>query len=532
MNISTGNYIGHRESREGEVGFRSFSPSSNEFLAEEFAYATPSEFEHAVTLAEKAFLPYSEISYSQRAVFLETIAEEIMQLGDGLIDRCAIETGLPKGRLESERTRTCNQLRMFAGLLRDGWWLDARIDTADAGRSPIPKPDIRRMLVPIGPVAVFGASNFPLAFSTAGGDTASALAAGCPVVYKSNSSHPGTNALVASAIIKAAKACGMPDGVFSALNLTHEYATRLVEHPSVKGVGFTGSRKVGMILYYAGVNRPEPIQVFAEMSSINPVILLEDALVSQSKEIARNLAASVTLGMGQFCTNPGLILLVESKVGDRFLQDFKEAFQAIQPASMLNKNIYGSYVKGTLALRESEHTELIASSANGADPQKNEGLPMAFAVKGRSFLADESLKEEIFGPATIFVICKDAEELTAVLKSLEGQLTATIHSGGGDAVFVRSIAQLVAQKSGRVIYGGYPTGVEVCHSMQHGGPFPATSFSASTSVGSAAIVRFARPVAYQDFPDDLLPDALKNSNPLAIPRLVNGNWEQVQIEMP
>lgn len=531
MNISTGNYIGNKQSREGEKSFRAFSPSSNEFLTEEFLYATPSEFERAVTLGEKAFLTYSEISYIRRAEFLEAIADEIMQLGDSLIERCTMETGLPKGRIESERTRTCNQLKMFAEVLREGWWLDARIDTADPERIPVPKPDIRRLLKPIGPIAVFGASNFPLAFSTAGGDTASALASGCPVVYKSNSSHPGTNALVASAIIKAAKSSDMPDGVFSALNLTHEYATKLVEHPAIKGAGFTGSRKVGMSLYYAGVNRPEPIQVFAEMSSVNPVILLEDALESNGRGIARDLANSVTMGMGQFCTNPGLILMVETKVGNEFLQYFKEAFRTIPPSSMLNKNIYNSYVQGTGFLQGNDHAELIASSERGSEPQKNESLPMAFAVKAKDFLQDNSLKEEVFGPVTIFVLCKDKEELIVVLRSLEGQLTATIHSGGSDPAFEGSVTQLIAQKSGRVIYGGYPTGVEVCHSMQHGGPFPATSYAASTSVGSAAIARFVRPIAYQDFPDHLLPDALKNSNPLNIPRLINGEWVHSQIEV-
>jgi len=530
MKIQTGNFIGYHIGEGDENSFRAFSPANNELLTGEFAYATPPELERAVALGAQAFLTYQEFSYEQRAGFLEAIAEAIMGLGDDLLDRCVLETGLSKVRIDSERTRTCVQLKMFADLLKEGWWLDARIDTSDPARTPLPKPDIRRLLIPIGPIAVFGASNFPLAFSTAGGDTVSALAAGCPVIYKSNSSHPGTNALVSSAIIEAAKSSGMPDGVFSSVNLIHEHAAKLVSHPAIKGVGFTGSRKVGMSLYHIGVSRPDPIQVFAEMSSINPVVLFPDALKSCGKEIAKNLAGSVTLGMGQFCTNPGLVLLVKSKVTEEFLQDFKGAFQAVQPSSMLNKNSYNSYVQGTLLLEQSDHTALIATSEKDADPLKLESIPMAFAVKGDVFLAEEQLKDEVFGPATVFVLCRDVAQLMQVLDSLEGQLTATVHAGPEDEVLVGPVTQLLAQKAGRVIFGAYPTGVEVCHSMQHGGPFPATSFGASTSVGSASLLRFVRPIAYQDYPDRFLPDALKDSNPLNVPRLVNGKWERGQIE--
>lgn len=526
MEIPTGNFIGFKIQGEGEKGFSAFDPAQGETLSEKFLYATPSEFEEAVSLSSQAFLPYSEISYVKRAEFLDAIADGIIDLGDSLLERCSSETGLPLGRITSERGRTCNQLRMFAELLRAGWWLDIRMDSADADRAPLPKPDIRRLLVPIGPIAVYGASNFPLAFSTAGGDTASALAAGCPVVYKSNSSHPGTNALISSAIINAAKSTGMPEGVFSSLNLTHEYSTKLTAHPEIKGVGFTGSRKVGMTLYHTAVNRPEPIQVFAEMSSINPVILLEDALKRNGKDIANKLAGSVTLGSGQFCTNPGMVLLVENEVSRAFLEDFNDALKAVVPSPMLNKNICNSYGKGTNYLKNNEHAILIGVAEKEANPKRNEGLPMAFSVNGKAFLSDQSLREEIFGPATIFVLCQTMEEMREVLNGLEGQLTATIHAEKADEILLKKLTQVIVQKSGRVIFGGYPTGVEVCHAMQHGGPFPATTYAGSTSVGSAALLRFVRPVAYQDFPDHLLPEALQNSNPLNFPRLVDSKWQQ------
>lgn len=413
---------------------------------------------------------------------------------------------------------------MFAKLLRDGWWVDARIDVALPERKPMPRADIRRMLIPIGPVAVFGASNFPLAFSTAGGDTASALAAGCPVVVKAHSSHPGTNELVSSAIIKAAKQTGMPEGVFSSVYLSHEDSVNLVKHPVIKAVGFTGSRSVGMRFFEAAVARPVPIPVYAEMSAINPVIIMEHALIERKGEIAKDLAASVVLGAGQFCTNPGLVLMIDSDASLAFRTAFAEEFTATAPAPMLNKNIHKAYNDGVETFQRAPEIFVLAKSSREAAAERYEAQPVVHMVSAADFMSKKEFSEEIFGPATLFVICKDEAELQQALQTLEGQLTASIHASSNDAESLKTLINIVADKAGRVIYGGYPTGVEVCHSMQHGGPFPATSDARATSVGSAAIYRFVRPVAYQSFPEHLLPEALRNENPLNILRLVDGVW--------
>lgn len=523
MEITGANFIGFENSAEGNSSFRAFAPAENKYLPEKFVIATEQELQKAMSLASGAFQEYNGVPYTRRAAFLDAIAQEIMNLGDALIERCVAESGLPAGRITGERKRTCDQLQLFASLLREGWWLDARIDTAQPERQPLPKPDIRRMLTPVGPVAVFGASNFPLAFSAAGGDTASALAAGCPVVVKGHSSHPGTTALVASAIIRAAQQTGMPEGVFSSLALSHEQAVQLVQHPVIKAVGFTGSRKVGMTLFNAAAARPDPIPVYAEMSAVNPVILLEGALSAQKEQIAKGLAASVTAGAGQFCTKPGLIIMQESPASKSFLEEFAGCMKATLPATMLNKAIYNAYVAGVTSLEQETAVSLLAAScATGNEPYQ--ARPVVHMVSGTAFLSNKKLAAELFGPAILMVQCKNKTELKAVLQSLEGQLTATIHATAEDAATVRALTDIMIQKAGRIIYGGYPTGVEVCHSMQHGGPFPSATDARSTSVGTAAIYRFVRPVAYQDFPDDLLPEALQKANPLQVLRLVDGRW--------
>jgi NADP-dependent aldehyde dehydrogenase len=522
MVITGANFIGFKSSAAGDKSFEAFSTANNEWLPGKFSIATDEEFQSAIDLASQAFQKYSALSFSQRATFLNAIAKEIMELGDVLIERCALESGLPVARIVGERKRTCDQLQLFAKLLHDGWWVDARIDKAQLERQP-PKSDIRRMLIPIGPVAVFGASNFPLAFSTAGGDTASALAAGCSVVVKSHSSHPGTNALVSSAIIKAAQETGMPEGVFSSLYLSHEYAVRLVQHPGIKAVGFTGSRNVGMTLFNAAVSRPEPIPVYAEMSAVNPVILFEGAMRTKKEEIAKGLAASVTLGAGQFCTNPGLVIIEESETAKIFLEEFATQIKNALPATMLNKSIYNAYVTGVKSLQSANEITMLAKACEGNE-ECYQAQPVAHTVSGADFLSNKQFSNEIFGPATLVVICKTEREWQAVLQSMEGQLTATIHATDEDEEKLKAIINIVVQKAGRIIYDGYPTGVEVCHSMQHGGPFPSTTDGRSTSVGTAAIYRFVRPVAFQDFPDHLLPEALQKSNPLNITRLVDGNW--------
>jgi 2,5-dioxopentanoate dehydrogenase len=483
--------------------------------------------ENTLQLAQQAFLVYQKMSFDKRASFLEAIAEEIMALGDALIDRCMAETALPAARLTGERARTCNQLKMFAKLLQDGWWVDARIDTAQPERQPLPKPGVRRMLVPIGPVAVFGASNFPLAFSTAGGDTASALAAGCPVIVKAHSSHPDTNEMVAGAIIKAAQKTGMPDGVFSTLTLSHADAIKLVQHPVIRAVGFTGSRDAGMRLFQAAVGRPDPIPVFAEMSAVNPVVLFQGALQEKSAQIAKDLTASITLGVGQFCTNPGLVLMIDNEASENFLELLAGHVRATTPGTMLNKNIHRNYNESVKERQSS--AAVLANASQEANPERFEAQPVVFTVPGKDFLLQNGLKEEIFGPSSLIVLCKDENELLAVLQSLEGQLTATVHATNADEQLLQPVIDIITQKAGRIIYGGYPTGVEVCHAMQHGGPFPATTDGRSTSVGTAAIYRFVRPVAYQDFPDHLLPAALQNGNPLNILRLIDGQWTSLKL---
>lgn len=524
MRLSGENFTGFTTSAKGDKTFQAFAPVKNTFLEDNFSIATETELEYVLTLSKKAFPVYSEMSYAKRAEFLDAIAEEIMQLGDVLLERCSEETGLPLARITGERGRTCGQLNLFANLLRDGWWLDARIDKAQPDRKPLPKPDVRRMLIPIGTVAVFGASNFPLAFSTAGGDTASALAAGCPVVVKAHSSHPGTNELVSSAIIKAAKRTGMPEGVFSSVYLSHEDVIKLVQHPVIKAVGFTGSRQVGMRLYNAATTRPEPIPVYAEMSAVNPVVLLENAIANKKAQIAKDLTGSMVLGAGQFCTNPGLILLVGSEASKQFLNEFSEQIKLATPATMLNRNICKAFNEGVKSLQQAAEVSILATTDKPASAERYEAQPVAHTVTAESFLSKKELAEEVFGPATLIVLCKNPDQLHQVLQSLEGQLTASVHADEGDEDLLKKLINTITQKAGRIVYGGYPTGVEVCHSMHHGGPFPSTTDAKFTSVGTAAINRFVRPVAYQDFPDQLLPDPLKNDNPLNILRLVDGKW--------
>lgn len=528
MTFTGENFIGFNKSGTSGQTFAAFSLTSDSYLEGDFSTATPAELESALALAVSAFAVFRETSAESRAQFLDQIAEEIMLLGDDLLARCTAESGLPLGRITGERGRTCGQLKLFAQLIRDGWYADARIDTALPDRQPLPRPDIRRILIPIGPVAVFGASNFPLAFSTAGGDTASALAAGCPVVVKAHSSHPGTNELISQAIITAAQKTGMPEGVFSSLYLSHDDVIKLVQHPVITAVGFTGSRSVGMRLFNAAVSRPNPIPVYAEMSAVNPVVLLEGALISRKEKIAKELAISVNMGAGQFCTNPGLVLMIDNQPTQDFLTAYANEIAAATPAVMLNKNICKAYREGIAALQNNTALTELAQSSKGAGSY--EARPTAYSISADDFMKDKRFGEEIFGPYNLLVLCKDEAQLTEVLNSLEGQLTATIHAEPSDEALVKKVATIFTQKAGRVIYGGYPTGVEVCHAMQHGGPFPSTTDARSTSVGTAAISRFLRPVAYQDFPDQLLPATLQNSNPLNIPRLVNGNWTADKIK--
>jgi 2,5-dioxopentanoate dehydrogenase len=383
------------------------------------------------------------------------------------------------------------------------------------------------MLVPLGPVLVFGASNFPFAYSAAGGDTAAALAAGCPVIVKAHPSHAGTDALVAHAIITAAQKTNMPDGIFSMFFGTEEMALQMVKHPVVKAIGFTGSRKGGMAIFNAAVNRPQPIPVYAEMSAVNPVLLMPGAVAANPRVIAQGLAASVTMGVGQFCTNPGLVFMVDDDNAKIFLQSLAENIEKIAPATMLNKNICTAYAEGIDKLKTTAH--LLTQSTTVANADKTEAAPYMFTVTQKDFIANKNLANEVFGPVSLIVLCKNTDEIKEVLQHAEGQLTVTIHAGAEDEKYLPGIINVMQEKAGRILYGGFPTGVEVCDAMVHGGPFPATTDARSTSVGSGAVQRFARPVAYQNFPQQFLPPALKDNNPLGILRIVDGQWTREAI---
>jgi alpha-ketoglutaric semialdehyde dehydrogenase len=487
----------------------------------EFEEASAAHVETALEAAAGAAHEYRRASPAQRAAFLDRIAEEIEGVGD-LLDVAHAETALPPERLAGERARTTGQLRLFANLVREGSWVEARIDRALPDRRPLPKPDIRRMLIPIGPVAVFAASNFPLAFSVAGGDTASALAAGCPVVVKAHPAHPATSERAGHAVVKAAAAAGMPPGVFSLIQSTrNDIAIALVQHRHTKAVGFTGSLRAGRALFDAAARRPDPIPVYAEMGSVNPVFLLAGALADRAEAIAEGLATSVTLGVGQFCTNPGVVVGVASSAFDRFVQRLDALIRQAQPGTMLYPALLESYEAGVRRLSAVAGTTTVRASAGGAG-QTSCALPSLFDTTAQTFLRHRELAEEVFGPSTVVVRCGSSEEMGAVARSLEGQLTATVHGGPADLVEHAWLVSILEDKAGRLIVNGFPTGVEVCASMQHGGPYPATTDSRTTSVGTAAIHRFARPVAYQNFPEPSLPPELQDANPRGIWRWVDG----------
>jgi alpha-ketoglutaric semialdehyde dehydrogenase len=487
----------------------------------EFEEGSAAHVDDALAAAEQASHDYRRLPAEARAAFLDLIADEL-ERADGLLDAAHRETALPPERVAAERGRTASQLRMFANLVRDGSWVDARIDRALPDRKPLPKPDIRRMLIPLGPVAVFGASNFPLAFSVAGGDTASALAAGCPVVVKAHPAHPATSELAARAIIAAVNASGMPAGVFSLLQSTrHDVATALVRHPYTKAVGFTGSLRAGRALFDAAAARPDPIPVYAEMGSVNPVFVLPGAVAERADSIAEGLKNSVTLGVGQFCTNPGLTIGIDDERFEQFIRRMEVLIGEAQPGTMLYPAIFASYEAGVHRLSAIDDMRTIRSSI-GAGLQERQARPSLFATGALTFMRHRELGEELFGPSTVIVRCGSRDEMEAVARRLDGQLTATIHGTPADLAEYASLISILADKAGRLIVNGFPTGVEVCPSMQHGGPYPATTDSKTTSVGTAAIHRFARPVAYQNFPQSSLPVELQDANPRGIWRLVDG----------
>jgi 2,5-dioxopentanoate dehydrogenase len=508
----------------GGKSFRAFDPSEGREFGPEFYEATPDEIDRALVAAAQAFPEYRRRSAEEVAGFLESIALQIEALGDELIARAHSETALPAERLKGERTRTAGQLRMFAEVVREGSWVEASIDHAEPERKPVPKPDLRRMLVPLGPVAVFGASNFPLAFSVAGGDTASALAAGNPVVVKAHPAHPGTSELVARAVNSAVAEAGLPAGVFSLIQgASPSVSLAVVEHPATKAVGFTGSLRAGRALFDAAACRPEPIPVYAEMGSANPVFVLPGALGQRAEEFAEGLKQSVTLGVGQFCTSPGLVIGLRGETMEWFLARADKLFAAEPPGTMLHAGILRTYRAGVNRLR---HLGSLKASRPAATPDESRMQASAylFSADAAVFLEHKELGKEVFGPTTLVIACETEDQLRQVAESLEGSLTATIHGTPDDLREFAWLVRVLENKAGRLVFNGFPTGVEVCASMQHGGPYPATTDARSTSVGTAATKRFARPVCYQNFPQEALPVELRDENERGIWRLVNNRW--------
>jgi NADP-dependent aldehyde dehydrogenase len=521
------NYIGGTRSAAGTLALHSHDAHTSEALPYVFIQANAAEVDAAAQAAAAAYPAFRNLSASRRADFLDAIATQLDALGDDFVALVTRETALPNARIQGERARTSGQMRLFAQVLRRGDFYGARIDRALPERQPLPRVDLRQYRIGVGPVAVFGASNFPLAFSTAGGDTAAALAAGCPVVFKAHSGHMATAEQVADAIIRAAEQTDMPKGVFNMI-YGAGVGEQLVKHPAIQAVGFTGSLKGGRALCDMAAARPQPIPVFAEMSSINPVLLLPEALQVRGEKIASELTASVVQGCGQFCTNPGLVIGLHSSEFSAFIEQLS-ARMAEQPAqTMLNAGTLASYTKGVQALHAHPQIKHLA----GREQQGNQAQPQLFQADVSLLLkGDPLLQEEVFGPTTVLVEVADQAQLLQALQGLHGQLTATLIAEPGDLNAYAMLLPLLEQKVGRILFNGYPTGVEVCDAMVHGGPYPATSDARGTSVGTLAIERFLRPVCYQNCADELLPEALQNANPLGIERLVDGRKERVAINL-
>lgn len=516
------NLIGS-ETTGGATTFRGVNPATSQPLDPPFHEAGEAEVDRALRLAESAFQDFRHLGVARRAAFLSSIAAKI-EGDDALLTRANEETGLPLERLRGERGRTVGQLRLFARLVEEGSWVGARIDRADPNRKPVPKPDLRRMLIPLGPVVIFAASNFPLAFSVAGGDSVSALAAGCPVVVKAHPAHPGTSERVGVIIQAAARESGLPAGVFSLLHgRSHELGAALVKHALTRAVGFTGSLRAGRALFNAAAARPEPIPVYAEMGSTNPVFLLPGALTERGKQIAEGLRQSVTLGVGQFCTNPGLIIGLENDATGQFIEHLAGQMTESIPGTMLYAGLRDSYDAGVQRFGALAGVRVAGRSRTAADAIKTQAVPTLFATDAQTYLASHALREELFGPASL-VVTGGPDALQQIAATLDGHLTATIHGTAKDLEEHRDLVAILERKVGRLIFNGYPTGVEVAPAMQHGGPYPATTDARTTSVGTAAIERFVRPICYQDFPQPALPEELRDGNPRNIRRLVDGAW--------
>ena len=526
MQITGEMLIGASCVRGTEGQQQAFNPATDQFIdAPVFGMGGPAEVDRAAQLAAEAFDEYRLLPLAKRAEFLEAIADNIMALGDALIERAMAESGLPLARLQGERGRTIGQLRLFAKVVRDGRFLSAIIDPAQPERTPLPRADLRLAKMALGPVAVFGASNFPLAFSVAGGDTASALAAGAPVIVKAHGAHLGTSELVGRAIQKAVKDLGLPEGVFSLLvGAGRKLGEALVAHPAIKAVGFTGSRQGGLALVRIANARPEPIPVYAEMSSVNPVFLMPAALAARAEAIGRGFADSLTMGAGQFCTNPGMVVTIGDENVQRFIDAASQALNAKAAQTMLTQGIHQAFCEGVAKVDGVDGVEKIAQGLP-AQGLHNAAQAALYVTDVQRLLSSPVLQEEMFGPASIVVRAKNIDEVLQLAEKLEGQLTVTLQIDSADHADAKRLIPVLERKAGRILANGFPTGVEVCHAMVHGGPFPSTSNAMFTSVGASAIDRFLRPVCYQDLPDALLPQAVQQANPLGLSRVVDGALE-------
>lgn len=519
--------IAGRPVARGTATFRGLNPANGEPTTPPVHEATADDVDEALAAAEGAFDEYRQLSGPQIATFLETIADEWLALGDALLDLAQRETALPLARLTGERARMVNQTRMFAALAREGSWVAARIDRGDPARQPLPKPDVRRLLRPIGPVAVFGASNFPLAISVGGGDTVSALAVGCTVVAKAHPSHPGTSEMIGRAIASAAEKAGVPPGVFGMVQgRGHEVGLALVSHPLTKVVAFTGSQAGGRALAAAAAARPEPIPVYAEMGSTNPVFVLPGAMAARGREIAEGYIQSVTLGVGQFCTNPGVLLAVDGPALAPFLEAVADAARKVSPATMLNAGLCTTFRGGLDRLRKTAGVTILGESEATADASRSQAPCAIFRTDLGTLEAQPHLWEEVFGPVSIVITCRETTELLRVARRLHGHLTASLHATPTELEAQRDLVGALERKVGRLVVNGFPTGIEVCAAMHHGGPFPATTDSHFTSIGSASIERYAHPVCYQGFPQAALPEQLRDDNPRGLWRLVDGTFAQ------
>jgi len=520
----TGNQLiaGAWKASTSSSGFTAFDPSNSDALEPKFYDATEAEVDEAMSRAKDAFDELRNKSADQRAQFLDCMADEVMALGDGLLERAQRETGLPLPRLTMERGRAVNQCKMFANILREGSWVDARIDLPNPDRQPVPKPDVRRMLKPIGPVVVFGASNFPLAISVFGSDTVSAIGAGCPVVVKAHPAHPGTCELLAEAIRRAVEKSGMPEGSFSLLQgVSNSVGAALVNHPASEAVAFTGSLRGGRALMDLAAKRERPIPVYAEMGSTNPVFVLPGAMAERGKAIAEGLIQSVNMGVGQFCTSPGIALGIQSDALAQFSSQLSELVKSCPNASMLHKGIATAYANGLDRIKSTNEVKVVGHSEQAPDSIKTEASCHVFEATIETYLKEAQLAEENFGPSTILLSGENEGSLKDFAESLDAQLTVTLHANENDLINFQDLITILERKAGRLIINGFPTGLEVCASMQHGGPYPAASHSFFTSVGTASIDRFVRPISYEGFPDSSLPIELRNENTKNIWRLVD-----------